>query len=466
MAGSELSAALFAEGAIDADVLSAIDAQGSCILAVSGGRDSMLLLYLFRELFDQGYLQREPVVFHLNHGLRASARDDLDFVARQARRLEFAFYFQERDAARFARRTKTGLEEAGRLLRYRALGRLRSLRAEGGLVITAHHADDYLESVLIHLIRGGGPGAMNTLSFFSRVENTPVARPLVLCTRERIASLVQAHDIPFVEDPSNRSPEFLRNRLRQGPAAALLGEGLDPVKLWRNFHDDPRDTMAAPENINARPAYLSIDRRILFGDPLRLSECKQIFDLAFRRLGLPPADRKFLAAIRTQLRRGADFRVSFRARVFRVWSDARGPVWIFRSDAPALRAPTWERGALDPSAAGVPAGSTQWVIRFCGRTREVLCGPNERPAVFRPGMRVRLADGSRVSVRKLLREAGVPAPVREFLPLIVEGRPRAAGSEAEADLNGAAPGESAEPVTRICFGFWESLRDRRFFNLT
>ena len=68
--------------------------------------------------------------------------------------------------------------------------------------------------------------------------------------------------------------------------------------------------------------------------------------------------------------------------------------------------------------------------------------PGQRLASFAPGQRVRLADGSSVALRKILREAGVPAPVRAYLPLVV--------------------GEQSAQVHMVCLGFWESLRDRRF----
>ncbi|MEQ9364002.1 MAG: tRNA lysidine(34) synthetase TilS, partial [Leptospirales bacterium] len=461
MTGGNLTRALFAAGLVDAALLRQIDRGGPCILAVSGGRDSMFLLYLFRELLDAGFLNYEPLVFHLNHGLREDARQDLDFVAREARRLDFAFYFQERKAAVFARRTGASLEEAGRILRYRALGRLRSSLPTKGWIVTAHHADDYLESVLMHLIRGGGPGAMNTLAFFSKVEGVPVARPLVAFSRARIKQLVAEQAIPFVEDPSNRSERFLRNRLRHGSVAALRGEGLEPVKLWRNFHDDPRDTIFEPSETSlradsakrpgvqrasaggdsprdagahraaARPDYLSIDRRLFPEPPLALSELKLIFDFALRRLGLAPADRNFLSAMGAGLAGRPDFRLAYLGGGFRVWSDRRGPVWIFRNDAAVLRPARFasvadidvQRVSPAPPASGGSRDALE--IRFNGRARVYRLRPDESPAVFRPGLRARLGDGSHVSVRKLLREAGVPEPVREFLPLIVRRAPDA-----------------------------------------
>ena len=413
------------------------DAAGPCILAVSGGRDSMFLLYLFRELRDAGLLSRPPLVFHLNHGLRPSAEEDLAFVAREARRLDFPFYFMERDAAVFARRTGTGIEVAGRRLRYRALGRLLQQQG-GGLAITAHHADDYLESVLIHLIRGGGPAAMQTLAYYSRVEGVPVLRPMVALTRARITELVNEHGIPFLEDPTNASSEFLRNRLRRQVTPMLRAEGLDPLKLWRNFHEDPRVALPRSSPITRSAEYLSMDRRLLPDLRTGLAELKQLLDGAFRRLELAPADRKLLEELAEQMARGPAFRLSYVGRDFRIWSDQRGPVWIFRRDAAIFRPPLVRKIAA--SAAGDPAID----VTYNRRTRRYRLQPGQRVGTFRAGLRAQLGDGSHVPVRKLLREAGVPEPVREFLPLIVTG----------------APGEESPVV--LCLSFWEVLRDRRF----
>ena len=81
-------------------------------------------------------------------------------------------------------------------------------------------------------------------------------------------------------------------------------------------------------------------------------------------------------------------------------------------------------------------------MHWNGRRREYQLAPGQRLASFAPGQRVRLADGSSVALRKILREAGVPAPVRAYLPLVV--------------------GEQSAQVHMVCLGFWESLRDRRF----
>lgn len=465
MPDNSLSAAFFSTGLVNPVVVRSIDHAGPCILAVSGGQDSMLLLHLFRELWNEGQLHYQPIVFHLNHGLRDSAEADLEFVARESRRLDFPFYFAERNVATFARRTGSSLEEAGRRVRYRALGRLRTARNSNGWIVTAHHADDYLESVLMHLIRGGGPGAMNTLAFFSRVEDVPVVRPLLGFTRARITELIAAHGISFVEDPSNQSDQFLRNRLRRGAVAALRSEGLDPIKLWRNFHEDPRDSHAIGEATESPrldrdlPGFLSIDRRLVPDLRQGIAEFKQLLDAGFRRLRLPPVDRNLLEELRTQWLRSSDFRFSYSGRGFRIWSDRRGPLWIFRTDAGVLRPPRWT---------AVPAAeSGQNVVQeitYNGRTRSYPLRPSESAAVFRAGLRVRLVDGSHVPVRKLLREAGIPEPVREFLPIIVHShldQEPSPASQAEPKPRR----QSAQLVTVICFGFWEYLRDRRF-NLT
>lgn len=404
---------------------------GPFVLAVSGGRDSMLLLHAFADLRERGLLRRDVVVFHLDHRLREDSGADLEFVAAEAHRLDVSFYCTARDVRAFARRSRAGsLEAAGRTLRYRCLYRLRERRfGGGGFAVTAHHADDYLESVLVHWIRGGGRAALGTLPVLDRSpDGLPLLRPLLGLARERISEIVVRLGIPFREDPSNDSPEFLRNRLRSVVTPVLRREGLDTVKLWRNFHDVPGDFVgtltSAPDPGTAE--YLFLDRRLFVGT---LTELKAVLDAALRRLGLPPAGRALLDELNRQRRSGAGFRQSFVSKQLRIWSDRRGPVWCFRGDAAVFREPRFERDG------------ERLRILWNGRTREYDV-PDGRPGGFQPGMRARLPDGRRLLVKKILQEAGVPGPLRSLIPLIVD--------------------EGSGMVRRVCLSFWEDGKDRQF----
>lgn len=409
-------------------------------LAVSGGADSTFLLRVFAAAHQAGAIIRAPLVFHLHHGLRDSADRDLEFTGDLARTLDLPFYYERADVARFARRSGLGVEAAGRRLRYRALGRLLA-PYPAACAATAHHANDYLESVLLHLIRGGGEGALATLPLLGQVEGVWTLRPLVYLDAATIRALLAAGAQPFVEDPSNKSDAYLRNRLRAGAASELLREGLDPVKLWRNFHGRAELDLAALARLGAGaadpleptaawPDYVYLDRRLLFG--VLAEDRKRCLDTALRRLGLAPADERVLAELERRITAGRSV-LRYERPEWRLWSDERGPIWLFRADASALAPPEIRLSANDPTRA---------LIRFNRMEREYDLDSRERVAQFQPGLRCLLPAGGSTLLSDVLQQAGLPGPVRRNLPLIL--------------------GPDGRRVRRICFSFWEGGKDREF----
>ena len=173
---------------------------GPFVLAVSGGRDSMLLLRLFTELRRENLIDSDPLVFHLNHGLRPEAERETELVRRAAREAGFSLREVRRNARIFSRRARLSLEEGGRRLRYRALSRI-CFSLPGSVAVTAHHADDFAESLLLHLTRGGGPGALNALPLFGNLAGLRVFRPLLCLDRARISELVREQRIDYLDDP-------------------------------------------------------------------------------------------------------------------------------------------------------------------------------------------------------------------------------------------------------------------------
>ncbi len=411
-------------------------ADSTPILAVSGGKDSMLLLHLFWQLYHQGYLVK-PVVFHLNHGLRQEASQDLEFVRQQCQSLDIPFYYEYRNLETYAKRIKMGLEEAGRLLRYRFLAKLVK-KYSNSYGVTAHHADDYIESLLIHLIRGGGPKSLETLPYWSRIGNAQgiqVLRPLMHLSTADIKKLLNQHHIPFREDPSNQSDQFLRNRLRNNLIPQLKTEGLDPVKLWQNFHEQSQSPVPILQKINSlkQAEYLSLERRFFSGS-LYL---KPLFDVCFACLGLPPATRTFLSEISKQVQNRENFKISYQSKQIYLWSDERGPVWIFhKSKAAVFRRFCYQQ---------LEAGTYQ--IQYNHIKRTIVVHENESLTHFQNGMKISLGQKTKQGtkkVKKIFQEAGIPPPIRENLPLLYN--------------------KQSQKVSQILFSFWENKSDRSFFS--
>ena len=138
---------------------------------------------------------------HFNHHLRGAESDrDEQFVREFCDRFEIPLYVGEGNVTAGAK----GLEAAARDARYAFLDTL------PGKIATAHTADDNAETVLMHLVRGTG---LKGLGGIMPVGGRRI-RPMLNCTRQQVIAFLEEYHVPFVEDSSNESDTFLRNRLR------------------------------------------------------------------------------------------------------------------------------------------------------------------------------------------------------------------------------------------------------------
>jgi tRNA(Ile)-lysidine synthase len=140
----------------------------------------------------------------IDHGLRAAARAELALVADFAKSLEIPF---ESDRVYVA--AGGNLHARARRARYEALERARTRYGFDHLV-TAHHADDRAETVLIRLVSGSGVAGLAVLP--ARAGDR--LRPMIRARRSQVVAHLDRHGVPYVEDPSNRDGRFLRTRVR------------------------------------------------------------------------------------------------------------------------------------------------------------------------------------------------------------------------------------------------------------
>lgn len=179
------------------------------LVGVSGGRDSMALLYALKRLGFQ-----KLVVCHLDHGLRGkSSRGDAKFVARQAERLGFEVESARARTRDFARMAGRSLETAGRDLR-RAFFLECSKRRRCRRLLLAHHADDQVETCLFNFLRGSGTAGLAGMRPESTQNGLRILRPMLEIPREEINAFIAANNIPFREDHTNAEIVHSRNRIR------------------------------------------------------------------------------------------------------------------------------------------------------------------------------------------------------------------------------------------------------------
>lgn len=177
------------------------------LVAVSGGADSMALLYALFWLREEFGLTLS--IAHLDHGIREDTAEDLRIVRAAAAELGLPLAYEKADVPRLAREQKLNLEEAARRVRREFL--LRAKEEEGAQKIALGHTrTDLAETVLLHLLRGAGPGGMR--GFLPK--SLPFIRPLILASRQDARTFCQDHGIPFRDDLTNLDTRLRRNAVR------------------------------------------------------------------------------------------------------------------------------------------------------------------------------------------------------------------------------------------------------------
>lgn len=181
------------------------------IVGVSGGPDSLCLMSILR---DAGY---HAIVAHFNHKLRPDSDADANIVEQTAGRLNMISVIESGEVRAFADQEKLSIEEAARTMRYRFLmGQARRFRAQA--VAIGHTADDQVETVLMHFIRGAGLDGLKGMNYRTIIHmfdpEIPIVRPLLDTWREETIVYCAAHGFRPRHDPSNASLDFFRNRLR------------------------------------------------------------------------------------------------------------------------------------------------------------------------------------------------------------------------------------------------------------
>lgn len=209
--------------------------EGTLLVAVSGGADSMVLLDCLVRV--RAALGIGLVVGHVDHRLRASSGADAEFVEVHAGTLGLPAVVRRADVGAVARERGRTIEEAARDVRYALLAEM-AREVEAGAVATAHTATDQAETVLMRLIRGTGPAG---LAGVEPDRGDGFIRPLLCATRDEVRRFARARRLSFCEDPTNRDPRFLRNRVRTRilPALRRLNPRIDFA--LSDLADDARD---------------------------------------------------------------------------------------------------------------------------------------------------------------------------------------------------------------------------------
>lgn len=208
---------------------SLINKDENIVVGVSGGPDSMALLYVLLEIKDE--IGFNIHIAHINHGVRGVAADnDQLFVERIARQLDLPYHTKNVDMIVYGKEKGISAEEAGRELRY---GFFREILQSygGGKIAVAHNMNDQAETLLMRFIRGTGIDGLKGMEFILG----DIIRPILGIRRNEIEDYIKDNNIETVLDHTNLMPIYTRNKVRL-ELIPYIEENFNPNiinTLWR-----------------------------------------------------------------------------------------------------------------------------------------------------------------------------------------------------------------------------------------
>jgi tRNA(Ile)-lysidine synthase len=226
------------------------------ILAVSGGPDSIALMWLAARW--RRALARGPrlIAVTVDHGLRAEAAAEARDVKRLARTLDLPHRSMRWTGAK----PKSGVPAAARAARYRLLAK--AARDNGAThILTAHTRDDQAETLLMRLLRGSGVAGLAAMAPVTEREGLLLARPFLNVSKSQLIATLRKAKVAFADDPTNRDVKFTRPRIR-AVMPVLAAEGGDARNLARLASRLARANAAIEIMVDGAERYLALgDRR-------------------------------------------------------------------------------------------------------------------------------------------------------------------------------------------------------------
>jgi tRNA(Ile)-lysidine synthase len=269
------------------------------IVAVSGGVDSVTLLHM---LVAQS--NHELVVVHFDHGIRKDSHEDAQFVRDLAKEYGLRYEMRREELGPLAS------EETARTRRYAFLYEV--VKKYSGVIVTAHHADDVIETIAINLTRGTGWRGLAVL-------DSPIRRPLLYMTKQEIVQYAKEHSLAWHEDSTNGSEAYLRNRIRRKTSSISDDDKLQTRALHaQQIHLKKEIDSEVKGLVGGGPDY----SRYFFShqEPLTAKECLRFVTRG--RLTRPQCERALLtiktAKAGSRLEAGAGVIFRFTSRHFSI----------------------------------------------------------------------------------------------------------------------------------------------------
>lgn len=183
-----------------------IKSEDTIVAGVSGGADSVCLLFMLLEM--QKQIPFSVEVVHVNHGIREDAAEDACFVRDLCASRNIPYSLVEENVRERAKEHGVSEEEEGRAVRYQAFEKALGYRK--GRIAVAHNSNDRAETMLFHLFRGTGLTGASGI----RPVNGKIIRPILCLKRDEIEAWLRDKKIPFCKDSTNDLDLYTRNRIR------------------------------------------------------------------------------------------------------------------------------------------------------------------------------------------------------------------------------------------------------------
>ncbi len=395
------------------------DAEGY-IVAYSGGVDSHVLLHVLSE---QREALRAPLMaVHVDHGIQSQSGEWRAHCERICRQLKVPFHALQTNGAAAPGESP---EAAARHARYQVLA---DWLPEGTVLLSAQHRDDQAETLLLQLFRGAGPRGLSAMPANTSLGRGRLLRPFLDTTRAEILAWAQAHDLDWIEDPSNADTRYDRNLLRHTvlPALQQRWPGLSTALARAASHQSEQAALAdALAGMDLSSCGSESGNHLVQAALVRLEPARQRNLLRFwiRQQGFAMPSRAVLEHIRTEMLYSRDD-----AQPMVRWGDAelrrfRGELCLMPT-MPAhdpTRCIHWD---LQNSLTLDAAGGVLVAKPVTGRGLHLPNGSAKVEVRFRRGgesLRLPGASHHR-TLKNLLQERGVPDWERERLPLLYTGK--------------------------------------------
>jgi tRNA(Ile)-lysidine synthase len=382
------------------------------VLALSGGADSVVLLHLLR--FPLAHLQLHITAAHYDHAMRANSAADARWVSGLCRAWEAPL-------VRGRARRVLASEADARSARYHFLRKVRHAR-DARFVLTAHHADDQLETIIFRIMRGAGTrGLAGMLE-----QRGHLMRPLLSFHREEIRAYAREAGIRFREDQSNSDVRFARNRLRHeivpqiesflpGASRELLDlatRARAHERAWKPLVREAFRSVVTP----LEEGGFMLARLVLLEYHPEVGA--RVIRALVRRLGcaLDRAGTQAAVQFIRSASSGAVLELSGGVRLQREFDRLRVFRWPGVSSPPQDVAPNVVIEAAGSGSAELVLGGRK--VRLNWTLGEDFRFPLEVRG-WRPGDRIRLPYGTK-KLKKLFAEQRIPRAERSRIPLLID----------------------------------------------